>query len=120
MKIKLIDLINAAKPLKRLTELHFNDFSKIYDLVNLKKKVDANLVFYVEEEKKLRDLYTIDGSQFKVGDAPELYRNDLQKLYNTEVDIPQKVTLNSECFLDSSDYPTPEEIILLDPVILWN
>ena len=55
MKLKTII---ATKPaLERLTEKRFSDYKKLREIVKLRKSVEAEFDFYVEQEKKAVETY---------------------------------------------------------------
>ena len=46
-------LADAYIPLKALTDLRFRSFKKARELSTLRKKVEAEVDFYMQEEKKI-------------------------------------------------------------------
>lgn len=108
--MKIYELINAAQPLKYLTGLHFTNFKMARELSILKKKVDENLVFFIEQQNKIRELYP---------DNPEKVKEELSLLQQTEVDDIKKIDISSTDFLKVEDIPTPEQMLLLDSLVEW-
>lgn len=127
--MKLIDVFNTREPLKRLTEKRFNNYKVLRLLVKLRKAVETEVEFYVEEEKKAINLYalkdekgnpvfTVDGRlQLKDVESKIAFEEEIKKLNATEVDGIKPVLLREEDFCSSADYPTPNDMALLETVI---
>ncbi len=127
--MKLIDVFKAKEPLKRLTEKRFNNYKVLRLLVKLRKAVETEVEFYVEEEKKAVNLYAqkdekgnpvflADGRlQLKDVDSRIAFEKEIEKLNATEVDGIKPVLLREVDFCSSADYPTPSDMALLETVI---
>ncbi len=127
--MKLKNIIQAKEPLKRLTEKRFTDFKVARKLVALRKVVDAETDFYIEEEKKAVEAYAeknADGSPAFLSDgriklrdatAKTAFEQEISKLLETEVDTVAPITLKESDFHGADDIPTPNDMIALEGIV---
>lgn len=130
--MKLIELLQAQMPLKRLTEKNFNNYKVLRDLAKLRKAVDAEVEFYTEQERKAVQLYAdkddkgqpvvlADGRlKLKDIEAKNAFDDELTKLRALDVDGISKVVVQESDFRSSVDYPTSDEMLALECVIDFN
>lgn len=127
--MKLIEVLNAKEPLKRLTDLRFTSFGVVRKLVGLTKEIDEEIKFYVDEEKKLVERYA---SKDDKGN-PEVYpdgkiklnsiedkiefEKEIFNLRSTDVDSIHKVEIKESDFKDKDNIPSPSDIIALSGFI---
>ena len=127
--MKIIEVLNALIPLRALSEVRFTSFKKSRELAILRKKVEFEAEFYTKEEKKIVDLYALkneqgepeilEGGRIKLKDIESKNKFDVEitKLRELEIEDIDKVTLSEKDFSDSSNLPTPSELIALESVI---
>ena len=127
--MKLIELLNAYIPLKALTDLRFRSFKKARELSTLRKKVEVEVDFYTQEEKKIVETYAVknekgepillDGGRIKLDSIENKikFEKEINDLRNLEVSNVGKVSLSEEDFLDIDKLPTPNEILALEAII---
>ena len=125
--MKLIEILNANEALKKLANAKFNSFKKAYELSKLRKQVDEEVNFYIEEEKKIVEAYAskdengtpifLDGGRIKLDsvEAKNSFEKDINELRNLEIDKISKVSISPSDFKD--DIPTPNEILALEVLI---
>ena len=125
--MKLIEILNANEALKKLANSKFNSFKKAYELSKLRKQVDEEVNFYIEEEKKIVEAYAskdengtpifLDGGRIKLDsvEAKNSFEKDINELRNLEIDKISKVSISPSDFKD--DIPTPNEILALEVLI---
>ena len=127
--MKLIEILTANESLKKLANSKFNSFKKAYELSKLRKQVDEEVNFYVEEEKKIVETYAskgedgkpifLDGGRIKLDsiEAKNNFEKEINELRELEIDKISKVTINSNDFKSEDDIPTPNEILALEVLI---
>lgn len=130
--MKLIELLQAQTPLKRLTEKNFNNYKVLRELAKLRKAVESEVEFYTEQERKAVELYAdkddkgqpiiLENGRIKLKDieAKQAFDEELTKLRALEVDGITKVVVGEDDFRSSADYPTPDEMFALECVIDFN
>lgn len=129
--MKLKTIIEAKAALAALAEKRFSDYKKLREIVKLRKAVDAECEFYLEQEKKAIDLYaekTQDGSpafladgRLKLKDPKSKmeFEAELLRLQDTDIDGIAPVTLAEKDFLSASDLPTANDMIALEGIIIF-
>lgn len=127
--MKLIEILTANEALKKLANSKFNSFKKSYELSKLRKQVDEEVNFYVEEEKKIVESYAskdengkpifLDGGRIKLDslEAKNNFEKEISELRELEIDKISKVTISSNDFKSEDDIPTPNEILALEVLI---
>lgn len=130
--MKLIELLQAQTPLKRLTEKNFNNYKVLRELAKLRKAVESEVEFYTEQERKAVDLYAdkddkgqpviLENGRIKLKDieAKQAFDEELTKLRALEVEGITKVVVEEKDFRSSVDYPTPDEMLALECVVDFN
>jgi hypothetical protein len=125
----LNQILMAREPLKRLTEKTFTSYKKVRELAKLRKVVEDEVEIYVGEEKKAVDKYAekdtrgnpifLDGGRIKLKDnqAKFEFEQEVAKLRLSEIESPVAVELQESDFKDSSDIPTPDDMLLLDGIV---
>ncbi|WP_120161510.1 hypothetical protein [Mycoplasmopsis bovirhinis] len=129
--MKLKELLDAKEPLKRLSEKRFTDYKKMRGLVRLRKAVEQEVEFYATEERKAVDTYAEHGAdgtpiflgdgriRLKDADSKIAFEKELSALLDTEVDGIEPITLCESDFRSTEDIPTPDEMIALEGVIIF-
>ena len=127
--MKLIEILTANEALKKLANSKFNSFKKSNELSKLRKQVDEEVNFYVEEEKKIVESYAskdengkpifLDGGRIKLDslEAKNNFEKEINELRKLEIDKISKVTISSNDFKSEDDIPTPNEILALEVLI---
>ena len=127
--MKLIEILTANEALKKLANSKFNSFKKSYELSKLRKQVDEEVNFYVEEEKKIVESYAskdengkpifLDGGRIKLDslEAKNNFEKEISELRELEIDKISKVIISSNDFKSEEDIPTPNEILALEVLI---
>lgn len=127
MKLKTIV---ATKPaLARLTEKRFSDYKKLREIVRLRKAVEAEFDFYVEQEKKAVEAYAekkkdgtpvfLEDGRIKLKDpkAKDAFEAEIIRLQETEIDGIISITLSERDFLTPDDLPTASDMLALEGII---
>jgi len=98
----------------------------------LRKKVEAEVEFYLEQEKKLIETYAERNKagnpvilesgrvQLKDVESKTAFENEITSLRSLEVDGIQPVKLKESDFRDACDIPTPNEWIYLESIISFD
>lgn len=127
MKLKTIV---ATKPaLARLTEKRFSDYKKLREIVNLRKSVESEFDFYVEQEKKAVEAYAekkkdgtpvfLEDGRIKLKDpkSKDAFEAEIIRLQETEIDGITPITLSERDFLTPDDLPTASDMLALEGII---
>ena len=127
MKLKTII---ATKPaLARLTEKRFSDYKKLREIVRLRKAVEAEFDFYVEQEKKAVEAYAekkkdgtpvfLEDGRIKLKDpkSKDAFEAEIIRLQETEIDGITPITLSERDFLTPDDLPTASDMLALEGII---
>ena len=129
--MKLKTIIETKPALERLTEKRFSDYKKLREIVKLRKSVETEFDFYVEQEKKAVDAYAekkpdgtpvfLEDGRIKLKDpkAKAAFEEDITRLQETEVDDVTPIKLTEADFLSASDLPTPGDMIALEGLIIF-
>ena len=129
--MKLKDLLKAKEALMRLTDKHFNSYKTIRQLVALRKAVDAEVETYLAEEKKAITAYAeldekgnpvilAEGRvRLKDEKSKVLFEKELTAIRETDIEGIDSITLKEEDFHSVEDIPTPNDILLLDPIVVF-
>jgi len=124
-------IIETKPALERLTEKRFSDYKKLREIVKLRKKVETEFDFYVEQEKKAVEAYAekkkdgtpvfLEDGRIKLKDteAKAAFEEELRRLQETEVDDLKPITLTESDFLSANDLPTPIDMLALEGVIIF-
>lgn len=127
--MKLKTVINSKPALEHLTQKRFKDYKKLRELVKLRKSVEAEFDFYVEQEKKAVDTYAekgkdgtpvfLEDGRIKLVDpaAKAAFESELLRLQDTDIEDIQSVTLKESDFLSAEDLPTPNDMLTLECII---
>ena len=127
--MKLIEILTANEALKKLANSKFNSFKKAYELSKLRRQVDEEVNFYVDEEKKIVETYAskgedgkpifLEGGRIKLDslEAKNSFEKEINELRELEIDKISKVTIKSNDFKSEDDIPTPNEILALEVLI---
>ena len=127
MKLKTIV---ATKPaLARLTEKRFSDYKKLREIVRLRKAVEAEFDFYVEQEKKAVEAYAekkkdgtpvfLEDGRIKLKDpkSKDAFEAEIIRLQETEIDGITPISLSERDFLTPDDLPTASDMLALEGII---
>ena len=127
MKLKTIV---ATKPaLARLTEKRFSDYKILREIVKLRKSVESEFDFYVEQEKKAVEAYAekkkdgtpvfLEDGRIKLKDpkAKDAFEAEIIRLQETEIDGITPITLSERDFLTPDDLPTASDMLALEGII---
>ena len=127
MKLKTIV---ATKPaLARLTEKRFSDYKKLREIVRLRKAVEAEFDFYVEQEKKAVEAYAekkkdgtpvfLEDGRIKLKDpkSKDAFEAEIIRLQETDIDGITPITLSERDFLTPDDLPTASDMLALEGII---
>lgn len=127
--MKIISILNAKEPLTRLLECKYTSFKVVRDLANLRKKLEAEVDFYIGEEKKLVDEYAskdekgrpivIEGGkiQFDSVDEKNKFEEEVFNLRALDIDGINPVHLKESDFRSTDDLPTPNDMIALEGIV---
>ena len=127
MKLKTIV---ATKPaLARLTEKRFSDYKKLREIVKLRKSVESEFDFYVEQEKKAVEAYAekkkdgtpvfLEDGRIKLKDpkSKDAFEAEIIRLQGTDIDGITPLSLSERDFLTPDDLPTASDMLALEGII---
>ena len=127
MKLKTIV---ATKPaLARLTERRFSDYKKLREIVKLRKSVESEFDFYVEQEKKAVEASAekkkdgtpvfLEDGRIKLKDpkSKDAFEAEIIRLQETDIDGITPITLSERDFLTPDDLPTASDMLALEGII---
>lgn len=129
--MKLKNIIETKPALERLTAKRFKDYKKLREIVKLRKQVESEFDFYVEQEKKAIDTYAekkkdgtpvfLDDGRIKLKDteAKTAFEDEMLSLQNTEIDEFKPICLSESDFLSAEDLPTPSDMLILENIITF-
>lgn len=129
--MKLRNIIETKPALERLTGKRFKDYKKLREIVKLRKLVESEFDFYVEQEKKAIDAYAekkkdgtpifLDDGRIKLKDAKSktAFEGEMLNLQDTEIDDFQPIFLSESDFLTAEDLPTPSDMLILENIITF-
>lgn len=125
--MKLIKIINSRAAVERLTQKRFNSFSLARKLAIMRKRVDEEAgFFYAEQNKALKEHAEFEngrpvteggGIKMKSTDDLAAYESEMQRLFDTEIDGIEPVTISEADFRSPEDYPTPEDMLVLEGLV---
>lgn len=127
--MKIIDLLNAKGAIQSLAEKRFTSFRKVRELVDLKKAVDAEIEFYVGEERKIVEAYAkkddkgepiiLEGGRIQLDsiEKKNAFEKEVSELRNLEVDRIRPISLRTGDFRNEEDIPTPAEVLALEGIV---
>jgi len=127
--MKVIEVVKAKEPLKRLTEKRLSNYKVLRNLVKLGKSVDAEVEFYSEQEKKAVNQYAekdekgnpvfLTDGRLKLTDtnAKIAFETEISKLNETEIDGITVVEIHESDFSSSSEFPTAVDMLALEPIV---
>ena len=129
MELSLVEILACNKALEVLSKKHYKNFDVALKLAHLKKKLNEESDFYMQQERDIIDRYAekqedgnfklSDGNlTFKTVDDARSFSEDLTKLKSTMVDIgdPIKININTDISIDQESL-TPDEILALGNII---
>ena len=127
--MKLKTIIATKSALDHLTEKRFSDYKKLREIVKLRKSVETEFDFYVEQEKKAVDAYAekkkdgtpvfLEDGRIKLRDpkAKDAFEKEITRLQETDIDGISPVVLSERDFLTPDDLPTASDMLALEGVI---
>lgn len=129
--MKLKNIIETKPALERLTAKHFKDYKKLREIVKLRKLVESEFDFYVEQEKKAIDAYAekkkdgspvfLDDGRIKLKDSKSktAFEDEMLNLQDTEIDEFKPIFISESDFLSAEDLPTPSDMLILENIITF-
>jgi len=129
--MKLKDLLAANEPLKRLCEKKFASYKKMRELVKLRKVVEQEVELYATEEQKAINTYAeldkngtpifLDDGRLRLKDMDSkvAFEKEISTLRDTDIDGIEVVTICERDFYCSEDLPTVNEMIALEPLVVF-
>lgn len=130
--MKLKQVIQAKDAIVRLTEKRFTDYKKVRELVKLRKSVETEFDFYAAEEKKAVDTYAeisekgtpafLPDGRLKLKDEKSkiAFETEIKALLDTDVDTIEPITISEKDFRSCEDIPTPDDMILLEELVVFD
>lgn len=125
--MKLVKIINSRAAVERLTQKRFNSFSLARKLAALRKRVEEETEFFnAEQNKALKEHAEFEngrpvteggGIKMKSTDDLAAYESEMRRLFDTEIDGIEPVTVSEADFRSPEDYPTPEDMLALDGLV---
>lgn len=125
------DILAANEPLKRLCDRRLASYPKMRELAKLRKAVEQEVDFYMAEEGKAIATYAeVDGNgapifledgrlRLKDIESKIAFEKEIEKLRCTEVDGIEPVALSEKDFHSSDDLPTISEMVVLEPLVIF-
>ena len=129
--MKLKDLLVANEPLKRLCEKRFASYKKMRELVKLRKAVEQEVEFYAADEQKAINTYAeldkngtpifLDDGRLRLKDIDSkvAFEKEISALRETDIDGIEPIILSEMDFKCSEDLPTVNEMIALEPLVVF-
>jgi len=123
-QIKLIDVVNAVEPLKKLANAQTDNFSALRAVSKLVKKSEEELTFYREEANKISEKHILkdeNGNFIKDSENPNMVRVDseygklMQELANTELTDFEEIEIKITDFKDFT--LSANELDILDKLV---
>lgn len=129
MKKRLYEVVMLADAVSILTRKRFNNWNVSLKIVKTFKELNSLKEFYLKKENDIIDLYAKKDENnklvlesgnhlsFENDSAREGFKKDLENLQNTEVDIPEPITISEKDFANNESPLMPTEIMVLDGYI---
>lgn len=127
--MKLINLLTAKDAITRLAETRFSNFKTARTIARVKKAVDEEIDFYIEEEKKIVNAYAVkdsngqpellEGGRVKLAtiEDKEKFESEIIALRDTEVDKIQKVSVKISDLRSTDNIPSPNDLLALENIV---
>jgi hypothetical protein len=127
--MKIINLLNAKEALTRLLECKYTSFKVVRELANLRKVAEAEIEFYIEQEKKIVTAYSLkdekgnpvflDGGrvQLKDEDSKTAFEKEITDLRSLEVETITPVSVRESDFRNKDDIPSPNDLFALEGIV---
>lgn len=128
----LKDLLALREPLKNLCSKHLISFKTARLLSKAFKKVEEEAEVYSKEQLKLFDIYvkkdakgnyvqgTQGGLELKEPSDKQKYEEDLKKILESDIGEIAIIKISETEFTNPSDFPTPQDMIMLEKIIDWD
>lgn len=129
--MKLKDLLAANEPLKRLCEKRFASYKKMRELAKLRKVVEQEVEIYLKEEQKSVKTYAeldkngtpifLEDGRLRLKDVESkvAFEKEISALRDTDIDGIEPVTISERDFYTCDDLPTVNEMIALEPLVVF-
>lgn len=127
----LKNILVLGEPLKNLCSKRLTNFKTSRSLSKILKKVDEETTFYSQEYKKLLDNYAKkddkgnfiphgnNSLELKDANSKQKFEDELKELLETDVGTIEIVRVKEKDFADQNDFPTAQEMIVLESIIHW-
>lgn len=128
----LKDMLALNEPLKNLCSKRLSSFRTARLLSKTLKKVEEEIEIYSKEQRKLLDTYAKKdekgnfiphpngGISLIDAEAKVKYEEALKKLLETDVGMIATIKVSESEFTNPADFPTPQEMVALEPLIDWD
>lgn len=130
--MRVIDILNLRPIIDKVVNTRYSNYKVARNLALLKIEIDKEINIYTKEEYKLLSKYAsvneegkiiIDDNKNIIFDNDEnriKYANEIQKVQTTEININfEKFSICESDYVDSSDIPTPFEMVELINFVEW-
>lgn len=129
--MNLENVVTVKPVLQTLSEKRLTSYNKAREIASLQKAVNAEYDFYVQEERKIIEVYAekdgngfpvfVDNSRVRLKDAEatKAYEEEIKALRATEIDPIAPVTLCEADFRTPDDFPTAAEMIALESFVIF-
>ena len=124
-------LLDGRDALIRLTKKHFKSYKTARSLVLLRKAVESEIGIFLEleqeaiknyaaKDEKGNPVFLADGRlQLKDEESKERFEKSMLEARETEGEGIQPISLREEDFVSAEDFPTPSDMILLEPIVVF-
>lgn len=124
-------LLDGRDALIRLTKKHFKSYKTARSLVLLRKAVESEIGIFLEleqeaiknyaaKDEKGNPVFLADGRlQLKDEESKERFEKSMLEARESEVEGIQPINLREEDFVSAEDFPTPSDMILLEPLVTF-
>lgn len=128
----LKDVLALNEPLKNLCSKRLTSFKTARLLSKTLKKVEEEIEIYSKEQRKLLDTYAKKdekgnfvphpngGISLIDAEAKTKYEEALKKLLETDIGLVATIKVSETEFTNASDFPTPQEMVALEPIVDWD
>lgn len=129
MEKTLVEIINASDAIKLFSSKRYSNWSVAIKIVKLAKALEENKSFCVEQERKIIDHYAckdesgqikvVNGNQiqFKDAETKVAFQNELNKLHETKIQVPDLIVIKPSDFAPGEVSVTPDDILRVEGFI---
>ena len=127
--MNLKNIIDAREAVARLAALRFTNYKTTRAVAKLRKAVENEYEVYAETERKCVLAYAEindhgtpaflpDGRlKLKGPEAKAAFEKEITSALETEISEVETISLHASDFPDGAEFPSPEDILILEPLV---